>query len=522
MDHKRRVRRRNIKRTEVWGQTHVVAKDLSKYPCALSFYLQPPQEEIGLEEFEELAVARLHALKACETAKVRYPSRGSDFTQLISKAERKHLPVTESGDNDIRYDQRRRDYLSHFILRLAYCRTEDLRRWFLTQETELFRHRLMHQDTQSVNKLLALNNMQFKAVDAGVKQALAPELLAVHSITSNAGISLERMLSTDVFEVPFEQALDLVRSRRALVRNGNVYVTKDNLIPIIVAAFRARLSASLAHTSKALPSLEEDDRLLPMLKSLSQQDISHGFKSKTATAGQVTPADIPTLAKESFPLCMRTTQDALHSTHHLRHGARMQYGLFLKGIGLSLEDALAFWRSEFTKAMSHEKFEKSYAYNIRHNYGKEGKRQNYTPYSCMKIIMGSAPSTGDAHGCPFKHYNEQNLKTKLMAYKVPTATIHEIVQLVRGSHFQLACARYFEVTHEQPSGTATVTHPNQYFEESRKIRTGGQQQQQHRGGADGATTTTTTTTATTKQEVPAELSDEALMAALDDSAMDCT
>ena len=27
----------------------------------------------------------------------------------------------------------------------------------------------------------------------------------------------------------------------------------------------------------------------------------------------------------------------------------MQYGLFLKGIGLTLEQALQFWRSEFTK-----------------------------------------------------------------------------------------------------------------------------------------------------------------------------
>lgn len=27
----------------------------------------------------------------------------------------------------------------------------------------------------------------------------------------------------------------------------------------------------------------------------------------------------------------------------------MQYGLFLKGIGLSLEQALQFWRSEFVK-----------------------------------------------------------------------------------------------------------------------------------------------------------------------------
>lgn len=38
-----------------------------------------------------------------------------------------------------------KDRLSHHALRLAYCRTEDLRRWFLTQECELFKHKFTEQ-----------------------------------------------------------------------------------------------------------------------------------------------------------------------------------------------------------------------------------------------------------------------------------------------------------------------------------------------------------------------------------------
>jgi len=48
---------------------------------------------------------------------------------------------------------------------------------------------------------------------------------------------------------------------------------------------------------------------------------------------------------------MRELHDRLRSEHHLRHGGRMQYGLFLKGVGLSLQQSLTFWKREFTRKM---------------------------------------------------------------------------------------------------------------------------------------------------------------------------
>jgi DNA primase large subunit len=36
-----------------------------------------------------------------------------------------------------------------------------------------------------------------------------------------------------------------------------------------------------------------------------------------------------------------------------------------------------------------DKFDKQYLYSIRHNYGKEGQRKDYTPYTCAKVIAST-------------------------------------------------------------------------------------------------------------------------------------
>ena len=44
----------------------------------------------------------------------------------------------------------------------------------------------------------------------------------------------------------------------------------------------------------------------------------------------------------------------------------------MQGIGMSLEDAMKFFRGEFTQRtdVDVDKFDKDYAYGIRYNYGQ--------------------------------------------------------------------------------------------------------------------------------------------------------
>lgn len=58
-----------------------------------------------------------------------------------------------------------KDQVGHFILRLAYCKSEDLRRWFLNQECSLLKFRLEDQTENERKLFIASNGLQFQKVD---------------------------------------------------------------------------------------------------------------------------------------------------------------------------------------------------------------------------------------------------------------------------------------------------------------------------------------------------------------------
>jgi DNA primase large subunit len=143
-----------------------------------------------------------------------------------------------------------------------------------------------------------------------------------------------------------------------------------------------------------------------------------------------------------------------------------------------MEDAILFWRKIFVPKSGEDGFTKNYLYNIRHNYGQEGKRANYGPPSCSKIITGPTPGVGDHHGCPFRHSSVDSLNNMLTNYTGPTGVrlndtqVTEIAELARGNHCQSACTRLFEYTRrpDQPPGQLeTFAYPSKFFEASLKL-----------------------------------------------------
>ena len=171
----------------------------------------------------------------------------------------------------------------------------------------------------------------------------------------------------------------------------------------------------------------------------------------------------------------------LREDSHLKHFGRLQYTLFLKGIGLSLEECLVFWRRSF-KLIDDDKFQKEYKYNIRHSYGDVGGDANrrgrgYTPYSCQKLLTESVDST--QHGCPYRTYKVENLIPLLQHVGVNDREILKTVKEDVGKkRYHVACNRVFEWSHKSEikkvkddgswsaTDLDTIVHPNTYFKRS--------------------------------------------------------
>mmetsp|Transcript_21947 Transcript_21947/g.36751 ORF Transcript_21947/g.36751 Transcript_21947/m.36751 type:complete len:529 (+) Transcript_21947:67-1653(+) len=430
-------------------------------PKLLSLYHEPPQQELTLDEFEIMSLDRLQLLRSIEILKTKGSESDSNFNNQVYELEKKAF----HKDNSHRLNEAQRDQVSHFILRLAYCRTEDLRRWFLTQECSLLKYRLEHLSDEERAAFMMQNGMGFDQVSPEEKAAKSEQLIGL------SGVNQVSILKTVFFKVPFQQALSLVASRAVYLERGCAYVPLQRLVSIIVTRFRMHLSRALAEAAHSFDIVGSDARIGPLLKNMNKQFIGNDFTKKSQSIDKLTPDQIELAADVNMPLCMKNLHANLKRDHKLKHWGRLQYGLFLKGAGLDLEGAQAFWEMHFTKLMSHDQFVKSYSYSFRHMYGKEGARKNYTPYSCMKIIMGAPPEAGAYHGCPYRHAGDSQLAAMLGSLKLGAQEVSDVSQLAKSGNYQLACQKHFDITHpdhlsmDLKSG-AEANHPNQWMQSS--------------------------------------------------------
>ena len=151
----------------------------------------------------------------------------------------KFLPLSSNtSQSPSLFAERQKDHYSHFILRLAFSSTEDLRRRFARAETTLFRLRFQQDDARERAAFISSLNFDWETVSDAEKREYATDLLA-----STPGV--KRMDDESWFKVDWERVPELVEGRRVLLRMGKAYVPVREQLSMVLAEFNTRLETGL-------------------------------------------------------------------------------------------------------------------------------------------------------------------------------------------------------------------------------------------------------------------------------------
>lgn len=151
----------------------------------------------------------------------------------------KYLPLSASSSGSAAIPlQRQKDHYSHFILRLAFSSTEDLRRRFSRVETMLFKMRFQADDVRERQAFVQSLNFDWETVSEEEKRLYGVQLNAA------AGGFL-KMDQESWFKVDWEKVPELVEHRKVFLKAGKAYVPSKEQLSMVVAEFTTRLDKSL-------------------------------------------------------------------------------------------------------------------------------------------------------------------------------------------------------------------------------------------------------------------------------------
>lgn len=192
----------------------------------------------------------LAELEACSFRNKTPAETAAHITPLLQKWLPLHSNTSSSAgaqDQNLQ-SERQKDHYSHFILRLAFSSTEDLRRRFARIESALFRLRFQNDDARERQKFVESLQLDWEVVPEEEKSMLAEELM-----NATPGLRRQDVEEGGWFKVDFETVPELVESRRVFLKAGKAYVPVREQMSMVLAGFNARLDKRLEVRNLAYP-----------------------------------------------------------------------------------------------------------------------------------------------------------------------------------------------------------------------------------------------------------------------------
>lgn len=342
------------------------------------------------------------------------------------------------------------DNVGHFMLCIVTILGENtgFSHFFYKAELELFKRRIYALTTYDMRCLAKRLARSIRKQD-NVPQFIHPlqllcQHLSIKNIAQHICMTHSKECIAHTISLNFKHCLSLVAKRQVELKNGMVSLPCGKWKEYLAHLFLTNLKYRINTTN--LEPLKGDPRILEFLHKLKRELFPFVTRG---TSGMLLSNEVD-IASKFFPPCMLNLHQNLRKRHRLSHSQRFYYSLFLKDIGMPVEEAIDFWRAEYRQNPSGsnncchhwEKDEKKYLYGIRHMYGLEGRRKSYTSVSCQRI-QGSDTSCSEG-GCPFKSFD--NLQMLLLENN-PSCTdtlLSKINELKRNRQYTTACILYLK------------------------------------------------------------------------------
>jgi DNA primase large subunit len=177
-------------------------------------------------------------LSELETCTFRNKSPEETATYMTPTLE-KHLPLHSNASrfSTLQAD-RKKDHYSHFILRLAFSSTKDLRDRFARLESMLFRLRYRLCDHRERQEFVDSLDFAWEFVGERERAALDKELRASSGYIRNGD-------EDGYFKVDWEKVPELVEHRRVFLRAGLAYVPMREQMSLVMSEFSKRIEDAL-------------------------------------------------------------------------------------------------------------------------------------------------------------------------------------------------------------------------------------------------------------------------------------
>lgn len=381
------------------------------------------------------------------------PVKGDMPVHLLEKIVTKRLEFLKTifrGDscvyNEFVIEGSIYDNVGHFMLCIITILAENssVSQFFLRAETLLFKKRinsLTAYDIRCFAKKLLRSIKKFELKPSFIEplQLLCQHLMLKDTAQHVFAQSHHYNCTAHNISLNFKHCLQLISKRLVELQNGVATLPCGLWMQYLIHLYGLNLKNRLINTN--LETLKSDPRIMELLAKL-RNDLPINNSSTNILLSR----EIDKTSK-FFPPCMLNLHQSLRKSHRLSHAQRFHYSLFLKDIGLPVEQAIDFWRAEYRQTPNHhtcchtwEKDEKKILYGIRHMYGLEGGRKNYTSVSCQRIQNDNSYQEG---GCPFKCFDSHKM-VELLSSKCTDSIMPQIIEFKKRQQYTTACSLYLQ------------------------------------------------------------------------------